>query len=162
MMPLVDWSAPHRPALLTDAGQSLTYGQLRAEVLRCSKFLAPNRLIFLAGRNDVPTTVTYLACLETGSVPLLLGPDISSTAFSKLLYTYLPAYVFLPTALTTSYSDLEPIQINGEYSLCRYRDGIGPDLHPDLALLLALQVLLNLSVYLIKIFSQMLAQLLPI
>lgn len=137
MMPLVDWSAPDRPALLTDAGQSLTYGQLLAEVLRCSKFLAPKRLIFLAGRNDVPTTVTYLACLETGSVPLLLGPDISSTAFSKLLDTYLPAYVFLPTALTTNHSDLETIQINGEYSLCRYRDGIGPDLNPDLALLLA-------------------------
>jgi len=137
MMLLVDWSAPHRPALLTDEGQSLTYGQLRAEVSRCSKFLPPKRLIFLAGRNDVPTTVTYLACLETGIVPLLLGPDISSTAFSRLLDTYQPAYVFLPTTLAINYPDFETIQINGEYSLCRYRYGVGPDLHPDLALLLA-------------------------
>lgn len=137
MLPLVDWSASDRPALLNDAGQSLTYGQLRAEVARYSKFLPHKRLIFLAGRNDIPTTVTYLACLEAGSVPLLLNPDISAAAFSRLIDTYLPAYLFLPTTLATNYSGLETVQINGEYSLCRHRNGIGPDLHSELALLLA-------------------------
>ena len=101
MLPLVDWSTPDRPALLTDAGQSLTYGQLRTEVARISKFLSQKRLVFLAGRNDIPTIVTYLACLETGCVPLLLDPDIFATAFSRLHSTYLPAYVFLPTTLAT-------------------------------------------------------------
>lgn len=137
MLSLVDWSSPNRPALLTDVGQLLTYGQLRAEVSCLSKVLRPKRLIFLAGRNDIPTTVTYLGCLEVGSVPLLLGPDISSTAFSNLLNTYLPAYVFLPTTLIKNYSDLETIRVYDEYSLCLYRNGIGPTLHPDLALLLA-------------------------
>lgn len=137
MMSLVDWRAPDRLALLTDAGQSLTYGQLRSEVVLCSKSLPQKRLIFLAGRNDIPTTVTYLACLETGCVPLLLDPNISVAAFSKLLDTYLPAYVFLPTELSTNYFGLETIKIYGEYSLCRHRDGVGPDLHSDLALLLA-------------------------
>lgn len=137
MLPLVDWSAPDRPALLTDSGQSLSYGQLREEVVRFSKFLPQKRLIFLAGRNDIPTIVTYLACLETGCVPLLLDPDIFASAFSRLISTYLPAYVFLPTTLVNNYSQLQTIQINGEYSLCRNLDGIGPDLHPELALLLA-------------------------
>ena len=137
MLPLVDWGTRDRPALLTDAGQSLTYGQLREEVVRFSKFLPQKRLIFLAGRNDIPTIVTYLASLNTGCVPLLLDPDIFQTAFSRLLSTYLPAYVFLPTTLATNYSDLETVFINGEYSLCRHLDGVGPDLHPELALLLA-------------------------
>jgi long-chain acyl-CoA synthetase len=137
MLPLVDWSTPDRTALLTDAGQSLAYGQLRTEMERISDFLSQKRLIFLAGRNDIPTIVTYLACLETGCVPLLLDPDISATLFSRLLSTYLPAYVFLPTRLATNYSDLATVLINGEYSLCRHLDGIGPDLHPELALLLA-------------------------
>lgn len=137
MLPLVDWSAPDRPALLTDAGQSLTYGQLRTEVARISKFLSQKRLVFLAGRNDIPTIVTYLTCLETSCVPLLLDSDVFSTAFSRLLRTYLPAYVFLPTTLVSNYSDLETVLINGEYSLCRHLDGVGPNLHPDLALLLA-------------------------
>jgi acyl-coenzyme A synthetase/AMP-(fatty) acid ligase len=137
MFPLVDWSAPDRTALLTDAGHLLTYGQLRTEVARISEFLPQKRLIFLAGRNDIPTIVTYLACLETGCVPLLLDGDISATVFSRLLSTYLPAYVFLPTALTTNYTGLAAVLINGEYSLSRHLDGIGPDLHPELALLLA-------------------------
>lgn len=137
MMLLVDWSAPDRLALLDDGGQSLTYGQLHAEVARSSKFLPQKRLIFLAGRNDIPTIVTYLACLEAGSVPLLLDPDISAIAFSRLLDTYQPAYVFLPTTLAINYANFETMQINCEYSLCRHRDGLGPDLHPELALLLA-------------------------
>ena len=136
-MLLVDWSVPYRPALLTDAGQSLSYGQLREEVARISKPFSQKRLVFLAGRNDIPTAITYLACLESGCVPLLLDPNISATAFSALLNTYVPAYVFLPTKLATNYSQLETTLINGEYSLCRYRDGIGPNLHPELALLLA-------------------------
>jgi len=137
MLPLVDWSASDRLALITDAGQSLTYGQLRSEVARVSKFLAQNRLIFLAGRNDIPTIVTYLACLETGCVPLLLDPDIFEKSFSSLLSTYLPAYLFSPTTLAINYSDLETVLVNCEYSLSRHRDGIGPDLHPELSLLLA-------------------------
>lgn len=99
MVPLVDWSAPDRPALFTESGQSLTYGQLRVEVAVMSKLLSQKALIFLAGRNDIPTIVTYLACLETGCVPLLLDPDMSAIAFSRLLCAYLPAYVFLPTNL---------------------------------------------------------------
>lgn len=137
MLQLVDWSAPNRPALQTDTGQLLTYGQLREEVARFSKLLSQKSLIFLAGRNDIPTIVTYLACFETGSVPLLLDPDIPATAFSKLLNTYLPAYVFLPSSLVTNYSSLEITSTNGEYSLCRYRDGLEIDLHSELALLLA-------------------------
>ena len=137
MLPLVDWSTPDRPALLTDAGQSLSYGELHEEIVRFSKFLPQKRLIFLAGQNDIPTIVTYLACLETGCVPLLLDPDIFASAFSRLLSTYLPAYVFLPTTLAKNYSDFETVLINGEYSLCRHHDGIGPALHPELALLLA-------------------------
>jgi long-chain acyl-CoA synthetase len=137
MLPLVDWSASDRPALITDAGRSLTYGQLRTEVAHVSKFLSQKRLIFLAGRNDIPTIVTYLACLEIGCVPLLLDPDVFTKTFSSLLSTYLPAYVFLPTKLANNYSDLETVLINCEYSLCRHRDGIGPNLHPELALLLA-------------------------
>jgi long-chain acyl-CoA synthetase len=137
MMSLVDWSAPDRPALLTDADQSWSYGQLHEEVVHFSKLLPQNRLVFLAGRNDIPTTIAYIACLETGCVPLLLDPDISEVAFSKLLGTYSPAYIFLPTTLASNFNYLKLIQINGDYSFCRYRDGIGPDLHPDLALLLA-------------------------
>ncbi len=66
MIPLVDWSMSDRPALLSDVGQSMSYGQLRAEVASISKLLPQKRLIFLAGRNDIPTVVTYLACLESG------------------------------------------------------------------------------------------------
>jgi long-chain acyl-CoA synthetase len=137
MVSLVDWSTPDRLALLTDAGQSWSYGQLREEVFHISKFLPQNRLIFLAGRNDIPTIATYLSCLEVKCVPLLVDPDISPTAFSRLLSKYLPAYVFLPTTHTTNYPHLETILIYGEYSLCRHLDGIGPDLHSKLALLLA-------------------------
>lgn len=137
MESLVDWSGSDRPALLTDVGNSLTYGQLRTEVACYAKYFPRKRLVFLAGRNDIPTIVTYLACLETGSVPLLLDPNIQAAVFLRLLDTYLPAYVFLPTSLVANYPDLKTVKVDGEYSLCLHRDGIGPDLHSDLALLLA-------------------------
>jgi len=137
MLSLVDWSAPDRLALLTDDAQSWSYGQLREEVAQFSKILPQKRLVFLAARNDIPSTVAYIACLETGCAPLLLDPDISEAAFSRLLSTYSPAYVLLPTTLASNFTHLQTTQTNGDYSLCRYRDGNGPDLHPDLALLLA-------------------------
>lgn len=136
MSSLVDWSAPDRPALLNEAGQSWSYGQLHAEVSRISKFLSPNRLIFLVGRNDIPTVVTYIACLETGCVPLLLDADTPQATLSRLLNAYIPAYVFLPTALATTYPHLEVNFSNDEYSLCLHREGIELYLHPELALLL--------------------------
>lgn len=137
MISLVDWSKPEHPALLTDQGVLLTYGQLNDEVQRFSKLLPHKSLIFILGRNDIPSVVIYLACFEIGSVPLLLNSDIPTSALSKLLNTYLPSYVFLPTEMVKNYSNLDPVRINCEYSLCRNRDGIKPVLHSDLALLLA-------------------------
>jgi len=130
-------SDSNRLALLCDNYGNLTYRQLNKEVSMISKILPGRQLMFFLGGNDFSTVTTYLACFESGTVPLLLDPGVSSNTLSRLLRVYKPRYVFLPQ---DSAEKLEGFGVTSQiedYVLCCNMGTEGPELHANLALLLA-------------------------
>ncbi len=95
------------PALLA-RGERLSYADLADRVERRAASLGPQRrLQLLECRNTVETVVAYLAALEAGHPLILVGPDCPR---EELLTTY---------------------GLDGAHP------GSGPELHPDLAVLLS-------------------------
>lgn len=135
--PLVNWSKLDQPALLTDDGNILTYRQLHNQVIELSKELESHQLVFLLGRNDIATIQTYLSCFESGSVPLLLSPDISSEFLLNLANVYQPQFIFLPKNSVKILCGFEVIKCIDNYMLYRNKVGSPNKLSANLALLLA-------------------------
>jgi long-chain acyl-CoA synthetase len=134
---LVRWSERDRVAVITEDGLRVTYSQLQVNTLNLAQHLPTRHLVFLLGRNDLATLTAYLACLESGAVPLLLNQAISATALAQLCKVYEPEYIF---ACTEQLDGLGPYKASlgfEGYTLFRRGSLSHNTLHPALALLLA-------------------------
>jgi acyl-CoA synthetase (AMP-forming)/AMP-acid ligase II len=111
-----------RPALVDEAGTTLTYAELshRVDAVR-QRLGSGRRLVLVAGANTVDTVVTYLAGLTAGHVVLLAGDGADQ------LHGLVAAYD--PDVVATAR--------DGSWSLTHRRQDSVHDLHPDLALLLS-------------------------
>lgn len=134
---LVRWSEPDRIALLAEDGLTVTYGQLQADALTLARHLPAGRLVFLLGQNDRATLTAYLACLESGAVPLLLNQAMSASALAQLCQVYEPEYVFACTKQVTWPGPYEVSLAFEGYTLFQRSYFSHETLHPALALLLA-------------------------
>jgi long-chain acyl-CoA synthetase len=84
-------------AVIDEAGQPLTYGELNAKVVdACAELrsMGERQLGFLFASNTLRSLVTYLACLRAGHVPLLLPPALAPELSEQLLALYQPQWVF--------------------------------------------------------------------
>lgn len=134
---LVRWSEADRIALLTEDGSTVTYGQLQADIFTLARHLPLGRLVFLLGQNDRATLTAYLACLESGAVPLLLNQSMSAPALAQLAQVYEPDYVFACTEQVAWPGSYEVSQAFEEYTLFKRSYISHEALHPALAVLLA-------------------------
>jgi acyl-coenzyme A synthetase/AMP-(fatty) acid ligase len=137
MKSLVNWSNPESTALFTDFGEVVTYGQLYKEVLFDSNIFDKKDLVFIIGRNDLITLKIYLAVLQAGAVPLLLGADLSESSLISLIDAYSPSKLLLPKE---KYSSFNALKIENEfdgYFICSTEIGLSHNLNINLALLLA-------------------------
>ena len=104
------------PALVSGGG-TVTHAELAGRVRERADQLGVCRgLVLLECRNDVETVVTYLAALQARHPVLLTGPDCPA---DELVETYRPEVVARGGVLEER------------------EGGPGPDLHPDLAVLLS-------------------------
>jgi len=133
----VCWSQSGRTAFVTEDGEAVTYGQLQLDVLSFAGILPKRELVFLLGSNDYSTVIAYLACLEAGAVPLLLDSSLSPESFANLFNCYQPSFLFSPRDHTAFIGPFESIGSLPGYSLYHRINSLGPELNPDLALLLA-------------------------
>lgn len=95
----------------------------------------PDRsLVCILAENTVGALAGYLACLQLGAVPLLLSAATNKDFLAALLERYGAQYLWLPGTLVDGYEGERVFESMG-YCLIR-RVVEGPELHPDLALLL--------------------------
>ena len=134
---LVRWSEADRIALLTEDGSTVTYGQLQADTLTLARHFPAGHLVFLLGKNDRATLTAYLACLESGAVPLLLNEAMSTQALAQLCQVYVPEYVFACTEQVAWPGPYEVSLVFKGYTLFQRSYVSHETLHPSLALLLA-------------------------
>ena len=96
---LLNQATPDRVAVIVDGGPTLTYGALDRAVASTAERLVARQLVFLVGDNDLPTLLTYLACLRVGAVPLLLGAGLQASQLAGLVAAYDPDQLVVPRAM---------------------------------------------------------------
>lgn len=131
---------PERPLAVTEDGGRLTLGDLNTAAERLSQAIGGHRLVFLLCRNTPGTLLGYLSCLKTGAVPLLLDANISAPQLAGLAEVYRPAFYYVPNDLPPEtrgvLKDAEARMELEDSVLLGTAHNMGPELHPDLALLL--------------------------
>ncbi|WP_345812266.1 AMP-binding protein [Paraburkholderia sp. PREW-6R] len=133
---LVSRRFPERTALVAEGGVSLSYAQLWQAIDRLAAVLPARQLIFIVGGNDLPTVLCYLASLEKGAVPLLLGRGVDEAQLNRLIETYDPSCIFASTETQPPSSWGAVAHEEGAYGLYRRAAARHHELHPDLALLM--------------------------
>ena len=124
-------------ALCIDGGSNVNYGTLHSEIRYFVDKISKGALVFLIGNNDRACIIFYLACLESGVIPLLLAEDISLESLQKLMHAYRPNYLFKIPSGDGTEDGFSLAWQEGEYGLFQNDDFVHHEIHPDLALLLA-------------------------
>ncbi|MEG3618305.1 AMP-binding protein [Magnetovibrio sp. PR-2] len=133
MLGLVCFDTPDRVAIITEAGQAISYSDLKADIERVSQHLRPRELTFIIGRNDYPTVLLYLSALSRGTVPLLLNGEKPVEHYAELIKRFAPQSIFCRTEMDGFCPSFE----EGAYTLYQNLNSTEPRLHPDLAYLAA-------------------------
>ena len=131
---------PERLLAVTEEGKRYTLGDLNAAAERIAGAVGGHRLVFVLCENTPGTLLGYLGCLKSGEVPLLLDAHIAPELLRGLLETYRPAFVHVPGDLPAEtgrvLEGFVPALEVEDSVLLRRPGGQGPELHPELALLL--------------------------
>ena len=85
-----------RPALQTDTGICITYGELREQIAEFRHAVRQRSFVFLLCENTPGAVIGYLGCLNAGAVPLLLNAELDETLLQEMYERYQPEYVWMP------------------------------------------------------------------
>ena len=125
----------HDNVLFTSNSNKFTYYEINNICDEMSIYIKDKSLLFLLCSNCEEAITGYLACLKSGSVPLLINSSINESLLKNLINKYKPNYLWLPKKYTISESYL-PIFSWGSYDLVRSIRPITHNIYSDLALLL--------------------------
>jgi long-chain acyl-CoA synthetase len=124
-------------ALLSASSKSISYQALTDSADRIGDALTERCLVFLVCRNCVDCLAGYLGLLRARCVPVLINENIDPVFFIRLLDTYRPNFVYLPSDTTQlAFESTETVSV-GAYVLAKTEYTADYALHDDLALLLA-------------------------
>ena len=110
----LDRHEQNKTAVKDDAGYSLTYGDLCATIGEFEKLDLGRCVIFCLCRNCAGSLAGYLAFLNNGQVPLLLGAGMDKELRDRLDLVYTPAYYWLPEKMASEEGKA------GLFSFCGY------------------------------------------
>ena len=118
-------------ALVTDQGETFTYGQLQEKADIVKQSLQKGKLAFCLCSNTVASIVGYVSLVQEGVATLLLDARKDKELIGNLLNIYKPNYVWAPEG-----SGLGKVLVSyGGYILYGYSE-TEISIHSDLALLL--------------------------
>ena len=134
----IDRRDPERTALLSDGGQSVSYGILSDHIRRIGEAVPAGSLAFCLCRNVPGSVIGYLGLVQNSCAPLLLDAKLDPARFAGLFSCYRPSYLWIPEDLSGSFQPYirkEILEMDG-YCLCATGQERA-DLNQSLALLLA-------------------------
>lgn len=123
-------------AVITEGGEEISYGKLSEY---CSELTANIRrrcLVFSLCRNELGSIVGYAGFLNAGIVPLMLKADLDKGLLDRLIMTYKPDYIYLPSDMAGSPAGCKKVYDGLGYALIKTEYEHAYPLHEDLALLL--------------------------
>ena len=121
-------------ALKDEYGQTLTYGQLKAEGEALCAAAGGRCLTFNLCQNTIGSVVGYAGFIEGGVVPALLNAAIDAELFAALYEKYHPAFLWAPEGF--AWDGCESVYERFGYRLLKTPFDTETALYPELALLL--------------------------
>jgi len=93
-------------------------------------------IVFSVCENQLESVAGYIGFLRGRIVPVLVNATLPADLFDKLLKTYRPAYIWMPSPKSESRNWGEPIYRSAHYVLLKTVYGNDVPVHSDLALLM--------------------------
>ena len=121
--------------VITDAGETMQYGQLKEEVDKLTPFLHPHKLAFCLCRNQIGCLMGYITFMNAGVPVVLLDGQKNEEVVESLLTIYKPAYLRVSEDRTELIKDHKVLYSTHGFSLVAYNEQAGK-IHPGIALLL--------------------------
>ena len=121
-------------ALVDNEGNSITYGDLAEKMVEVGKKVDPRSIIFILCKNTVGAMLGYLGFIENQAVPLNLSSKIDDVLLKKLVATYKPAYLWVPSEDAEKFT-YEMITSECGYTLLKTGNTIYP-VHDNLQFLM--------------------------
>ena len=125
---------PVSAAIVTEKGETLTYGQLTEFSSKFYEQTGHRTLLFLLCRNSFGALKGYVSCLSCGIVPLLLDAGMDQELLQNLIDIYRPEYMWMPEDGAEVFS--YPCCFESDDYVLLKTGHSAYRLHPDLALLL--------------------------
>lgn len=125
-----------RPAVITEDGQEISYAGLTSCCGELASHIPSRSLVFSLCRNELGSLIGYAAFLNAGIVPLMLKADLDKELLDRLVETYRPDYIYLPSDTAEKFAGCKKLYESLGYSLLKTDYEHAYPLHEDLALLL--------------------------
>ena len=123
-----------RLAVVDNAGNRLTYGDLCDYARKIGSQVCARHLVFQLCKNEAGSLAGYLGMVDSGAVPLVLSNKIDKNLLNTLLETYTPAYLWIPTDMQGDFA-FEPVYTALDYVLLKTGNEAYP-IHDDLQFLM--------------------------
>jgi len=125
-----------RCAAIADSGDRLTYGDLADFSGNMGVAIRKRQLLFVLCENTIGSLAGIVAFLNNRIVPLLLDAGLDRKLLGRLLDTYPPAFIYIPSRLRHEFPGFDLCLEAYDYVLLSTGYGEQTPLHDDLALLL--------------------------
>lgn len=83
-------------AIIDDAGNTLTYAELKTQCDNIAKSIEKRCLVFSLCRNEIGSVVGYVSFINNNIVPVLLNSHLDRELLDNLLINYCPSYLWVP------------------------------------------------------------------
>lgn len=130
-------SIDKKVAIQTDTGVRITYKSLRKEVMKLSRKLECHHVAIILCSNTVGFIYSYLSCLKSRVVPLLLSTDISDEQLEGYICLYDAGYLCVPSERNLVKKIGIEVEVSSVHNYIIYKRATdNTPLHRDLMLLL--------------------------
>lgn len=126
------------PALLSDGGIAVTYGELQRQIEIIGKKISGRCLIFFMCKNEPGSVVGYAGALGNEAVPLLLDEGLKEAQLERLFDIYRPSYIWASAEWGKTHPQYVQKMVYETYDFGLWETGLTPyPLYPELGVLLA-------------------------
>ncbi|SFS82356.1 Acyl-CoA synthetase (AMP-forming)/AMP-acid ligase II [Succinivibrio dextrinosolvens] len=123
-------------AVIDDRGNALSYAELKAYEKALCSHLKSRSLVMQFARNTLGSFIGYISFLDNKIVPIMVSTALNPDQKTKLINSYHPQYLWLPTEIRSEFADCPEVFSLYDYSLLKTDYPSDYELYPELALLL--------------------------
>ncbi len=124
------------PIIISSSGKKYNYGEVFNFAQFVGEKIEPRSLVFCLSNNTVGSLIGYISFLHNKIVPVMLSADIQLTSLERLIKDYRPEYIWIPTKLSSYFSNYDQILDLDHYCLIRFKNKENYLLNNKLSLLL--------------------------